>query len=161
MNNINTAKQGTKTRGYPRDILYIKTTSYSIFPLLCQHDDVIKWKHFPRYWPFVRRIHRWPETSPYKGEWRGALMFLWSSPWINGWLNNRKAGDLRRYRAHYDVIVMAGKRCPHYWPPVMGLHNLLLDNPQMGKSGSLNIFVWITLTSCWIHSPKLPVLRDT
>ena len=24
----------------------------------------------------------------------------------NGWVNNRKAGDLRRYRAHYDVIVM-------------------------------------------------------
>ena len=23
------------------------------------HDDVIKWKHFPRYWPFVREIHRW------------------------------------------------------------------------------------------------------
>ena len=22
------------------------------------HDDVIKWKHFPRYWPFVRPIHR-------------------------------------------------------------------------------------------------------
>ena len=21
-------------------------------------DDVIKWKHFPRYWPFVRGIHR-------------------------------------------------------------------------------------------------------
>ena len=21
------------------------------------HDDVIKWKHFPRYWPFVRGIH--------------------------------------------------------------------------------------------------------
>ena len=26
--------------------------------------------------------------------------------WINGWVNHRKAGDLRRYRAHYDVIVM-------------------------------------------------------
>ena len=25
---------------------------------------------------------------------------------INGWVNNREAGDLRRYRAHYDVIVM-------------------------------------------------------
>ena len=24
---------------------------------------------------------------------------------INGWVNNREAGDLRRYRAHYDVIV--------------------------------------------------------
>ena len=25
------------------------------------HDDVIKWKHFPRYWPFVREIpdHLW------------------------------------------------------------------------------------------------------
>ena len=26
--------------------------------------------------------------------------------WINGWVNTREAGDLRRYRAHYDVIVM-------------------------------------------------------
>ena len=25
---------------------------------------------------------------------------------INGWVNNRQAGDLRRHRAHYDVIVM-------------------------------------------------------
>ena len=28
--------------------------------------------------------------------------FLWSAPWIN----SREAGDLRRYHAHYDVIVM-------------------------------------------------------
>ena len=28
------------------------------------HDDVIKWKHFPRYWPFVRGIHRSPVNSP-------------------------------------------------------------------------------------------------
>ena len=26
--------------------------------------------------------------------------------WINGWVNSGEAGDLRRYRAHYDVIVM-------------------------------------------------------
>ena len=32
--------------------------------------------------------------------------FLWSAPWINGWVNNREAGDLRRHRAHYDVTVM-------------------------------------------------------
>ena len=32
--------------------------------------------------------------------------FLWSAPWINCWLNNRKAGDLRRHRPHYDVIVI-------------------------------------------------------
>ena len=71
-----------------------------------QHDDVIKWKHFPRYWPFVRGIHRSPVNSPHKGQWRGALMFSLICARINGWVNKREAGDLRRYHAHYDVIVM-------------------------------------------------------
>ena len=62
----------------------------------CKHDDVIKWKQFPRNWPFVRRIHRSPVTSPHKGQWRGALMFSLIC----------EAGDLRRHRAHYGVIVM-------------------------------------------------------
>ena len=70
------------------------------------HDDVIKWKHFPRYWPFVRGIHRSPVNSSHKGQWRGALMFSLICVWINGWVNNRKARDLRRYHAHYDVSVM-------------------------------------------------------
>ena len=43
---------------------------------------------------------------PHKGQWRGAWMFSLICVWINGWVNNREAGDLRRYRAHYDVIVM-------------------------------------------------------
>ena len=30
-------------------------------------DDVIKWKHFPRYSPFVRGIHQWPVGFPRKG----------------------------------------------------------------------------------------------
>ena len=77
-------------------------------PLICSnyHDDVIKWKHFPRYWPFVRGIHRWPVNSPHKGQWRGALAFSVIWAWINGWVNNGEAGDLRRYRAIYDVTVM-------------------------------------------------------
>ena len=70
------------------------------------YDDVIKWKHFPRYWPFVRGIHRSPVNSPHKGQWRGALMFSLICVWINDWVNNREAGDLRRYRAHDDVTVM-------------------------------------------------------
>ena len=32
--------------------------------LIRHHDDVIKWEHFPRYWPFVRGIHRSPVNSP-------------------------------------------------------------------------------------------------
>ena len=39
------------------------------------HDDVIKWKYFPRYWPFVWGIQWLPVNSPHKGQWRGALMF--------------------------------------------------------------------------------------
>ena len=70
------------------------------------HDDVIKWKLCPRYWPFVRGIHRSPVNSPHKGQWRGALMFSLICVWINGWVNNRESGDLRRYPAHYDVTVM-------------------------------------------------------
>ena len=43
---------------------------------------------------------------PAKGQWRGALMFSLICAWMNEYVNNREAGDLRRYRAHYDVTVM-------------------------------------------------------
>ena len=69
-------------------------------------DDVMKWKHFPRYWPFVRGIHRSPVNSPHKGQWRGALIFSLICAWINGWVNKHEAGGLRRLRTHYDVTVM-------------------------------------------------------
>ena len=75
--------------------------------LCCILDDVIKWRHFPRNWPFVRGNPRSLVNSPHKGQWRGALMFSLICVWIKGWVNNRQAGDLRRDRAHYDVIVMA------------------------------------------------------
>ena len=45
-------------------------------------------------------------NSPAKGQWRGALMFSLILAWINTWVNNRKAGDLRRHCTHCDVIVM-------------------------------------------------------
>ena len=53
------------------------------------HNDVIKWKHFPRYWPFVRGIHRSPVNSPHKGQWRKALMFSL----ICAWIYNCEAGE--------------------------------------------------------------------
>ena len=51
-----------------------------------------------------------PVNSPHKGQWRGALMFSLIYPGINGWVNNREAGDLRRYPAHYDVTLMITKQ---------------------------------------------------
>ena len=71
---------------------------YLIYPIFClctwgifimgeagfPHDGVIKRKHFPCYWPFVRGIHRSCEF-PHKGQWRGAMMSFLICARINGW----------------------------------------------------------------------------
>ena len=91
------------------------------------HDDVIKWKHFPRNWPFVREIHRSPVNFPHKGQWRGALMFSLIYPWINDWVNNREAGDLRRQHGHYDVIVMSRDAAGHRWIPLTNVSDAVFN----------------------------------
>ena len=65
-------------------------------------DNVIKWKRFPRYWPF------WGGTTNDLGIslWCGALVLSLIGDWTNGCANNRDTGDLRLHRAHYDVTVM-------------------------------------------------------
>ena len=70
-------------------------------------DDVIKWKHIfrvtdPLYGQFTG--HRWiPLTKASDAE---RWCFLWSAPWINSWVHNREAGDLRRSLwRHYNVTV--------------------------------------------------------
>ena len=107
-----------------------------VFLFSLQHDDVIKWKHFLRYWPFVRGIHRSPVNSPHKGQWRGALMFSLICVWINRWVNNRKTGYLRRYRARYDVTVMNKNA---HTPILMHTHSMGIA----GTHGSL--WEWLLL----------------
>ena len=65
-----------------------------------------------------------PVNSPHKGHWRGALIFSFICVLINSWVNNREAGDLRRYRAHYDVIVMS--------------HDILNINPYVSHQNVLS-----------------------
>ena len=64
-----------------------------------------------------------PGEFPHNGQWRGALMFTLICVWINGWVNNHEAGDLRRYRVHYDAIVMT-----------LAKHNDLLVGFKEGKA---------------------------
>ena len=104
------------------------------------HDEAIKWKHFPRYWPFLRGIHRSPVNSSNKGQWRGALMFSLICARINGWVNNDEAGYLRRHRAHYDVIIMG----PWFWTSSPGIfqapHVLIKRIPQkLTEKGNTSI----------------------
>ena len=64
---------------------FFDISEYIVDHIGLQHDDVMKWKPFARYWPFVRGIHRSPVSSPHKGQSRGALMFSLICVWINGW----------------------------------------------------------------------------
>ena len=86
---------------------------------MAQHGGVIKWKHFSRYWSFVRGIHRSPVNFHHKGQWRGALMFSLICAWTNGSVNYRDAGDWKSRRAHHDVTVMnlnkARRNQVHIW----------------------------------------------
>ena len=71
----------------PQNTFGDKSTMVQVMVWCHQAPDVIKWKHFPRYWPFVQGINRSPVNSPHKDPWRGALMFSLICAWINGWLS--------------------------------------------------------------------------
>ena len=58
-------------------ISYVFTMQCCFAPSLKKHEDVIKWKHFPRYWPFVRGIHQSPVNFIHKGQWRGACVCVY------------------------------------------------------------------------------------
>ena len=61
-----------------------------MFSKLCIHDDVIKLKHFPCYWPVVCGIPRSPVNSPHKCQGRGPLVFFYLR------LNKRLSEQSRR-----------------------------------------------------------------
>ena len=71
------------------------------------------WNLFRVTGSFVRGIHRSSVNFLHKEQWRGALTFLRSAPWINGRVNNGEPGDLSCHHANYDVVVMRG-RCQDF-----------------------------------------------
>ena len=123
--------------GIPEDetCIRLRCCRWLINLLVDAHDDVIKWKHFPRYRPFVWWIHRSPVNSPHKGQWRGALIFFMICARINGWVNNREAGDFRRNPAHYDVTVISLRTTGPSW---------LISSPMSVTSKTHAILSWNT-----------------
>ena len=138
----------------------------SLFLLVCWHDDVTKCKHFPRYWPFVRGIHRSPVDSPHKRQWHGDLFSL-ICVWTNGWANNRNTGDLRRHHAHYDVTVMdSNHKVPlavnkpimmwiwfTTWYKISGNNRLLLNFSKITNENLNKIGEWLSNQSVIIGEP--------
>ena len=96
-----------------------------------------------------------PVNSPHKGQWHGALMFSSICAWINDWVNNHAAGDLRRHRGHFDVNVMHrphedGSTFRVTGPLFRGILASPEDNPH--KNAVMRIFdlLVINLKTCWI-----------
>ena len=77
---------------------------------------------------------------PDKGQCRVALMFSLVCSWINDWVNNFEAGDLRRHRVHYDVTAMVMSvsfatcllRCNIY-RKIAALHDNVIKNNAKWK----------------------------
>ena len=67
------------------------------------HYDVITWKRFSHYCPFVRGILRSPVDSPHKGQWFGAFMFPLMPARTDCWTNNREAGEIEIPWRSFDV----------------------------------------------------------
>ena len=89
-----------------------------------------------------------PVNFPHKGQWRGASMFSLICVWIYGWVNNREAGGLRRYRAHYDVTVMwreASGYPSRKGPERRGFYGFLRCTPQTVE---LSV-IWDTVKLKW------------
>ena len=76
---------------------YVKATSYQYSAW---------WRHQMETFSALLALSPGPVNSPHKGQWRGALMFSLIYAWINDWVNNREADDLRPHRAYYGVTVM-------------------------------------------------------
>ena len=121
------------------------------------HDDVIKWRYFPCYLPFVRGIQRSPVNSPHKGQWREALMFSLICACINDWVNNREAGDLRRYRA----IDSAGSTTVHtflLWESAVAWIKLKMYKPMWLSMNNVPAYIaWfarIGPESVWCRLPS-------
>ena len=77
--------------------------------------------------------------------------FLWSAPWINGWVNNREASDLRRHRAHHDIMAMVcGKSpscCSAYFTGIQRRNTIqpsnLFYNPYMESTDLIKVFTFM------------------
>ena len=112
------------------------------------HDDVIKWKHFPPYWPFVWGFHR-PRVT---GQRHVVLMLSLTCAWVN----NRETGDLRHHHVHYDVTVMLrihltiSQHWFKWWLGTEQATNHYLNQWQWGK--------WVKVYWCTVYVDVFMIL---
>ena len=130
--------------------------SVSIVTFLIHHDDVIKMKHFSRYWPFVLGTHRSPVNSPHKGQWRGAVNVFF------GLRLNKPLSKLswswwfetpsRSWWLHRNEFLLPSRSWLWFWPSYfavrswrMTIRNCKSHSNDMGWMNPLSHTVWTSL----------------
>ena len=114
---------------------------YQIY--LLKHEDVIKWKHFH---VLALCAGNSPVTGEFPTQKPVTRMFSLILAWINSWVNNREAGDLRRHHAHYDVTLMKASNGRITWTISWGQY----------KKCNTKITPWLTCTKITCeHTCKL------
>ena len=88
-----------------------------------KHDDVIKWKHFPRYWPFVRGIHRSPVNFPHSQRPVTRSFDIFFDLRLNKRLSRQSWGWW------YETL-----SCP-LWRQCNGLSNMLIEDFGVKRAG--------------------------
>ena len=85
-----------------------ETINLRLFKCFHYHGNVIKWKHFPRYWPFVRESTRHRYFSLQRPVTRNFAVFfdLRLKKKKNAWVKKRDTGDFRRHHTLHDATVM-------------------------------------------------------
>ena len=134
------------------DIMLLRTGPF--------HDDVIKWRHFPRYWPFMRGIHRSPENSPHNGQWRGALVLsdlrlnkrfskqLWGW-WFETasrplWRHRYVHVERPRCRARVRIYLLRTKPCRIWY---------CIENEYRRGVDNASLFIWFRNIDFRIRQP--------
>ena len=127
------------------EIVFVRLQRWGV----CVHDNVTKWKHFSALLALCAG------NSPVTGEFSSqrpvtrSFAAFFNCAWINGWVNNREAGDLRRNRAHYDVTVMLLHHFGQPWNdrPISVAADVLVPYKRQAISNhSINVFVTVNAT---------------
>ena len=94
------------------------------------HDDIMAWKHFPYYWPFVRGI-QWSQGIPLKPV---VLSVIWNTMTLNV-MSLYRLASLSLYSITVQVMNSCQPPCTYYspisalfCPSVMGMHSLLISS---------------------------------
>ena len=122
-----------------------------------------QWKPFPRYWPFVRGIHRSPVNSPHKSQWRGALMFFFdlrpnkrSGKQSWGWWFETPSRSLWRHcydACSYPSTIVTSETIRH----VNVTHAEVHGAKQLGASGVENFLKHKNYRVLWLKTGLIRV----